>query len=487
MNEKRITLSILALGQAKIVGAFKQFYPTDIVPAVNPNGHCAKVLAEGVVKGFFTLDDIKSADPFFTPAGAAVDPAMFDAVGAVANRAETIALEAKADAHDALVKAKNTLIMATDISTGTQAKLAEFNEKLQIEREIAININPVVVEAAVTKLIAKEFDTFKRAVADAKAEEVIADMTAVHVVDRKSTLDVFGIDIRERNGDPVMVDIWNHPAAPAIDPHWVWSERILRAILTVQGTHDNLFFGGQKGTGKSQTAEQFAAFTGRGYVRFQFTKHTSAFDFMGADGMTKGDTVFKKGAVLAGLTSPSTVVLLDEISMTDAGELAVLNGFLEPNPCISYGGHVHRRAAGVLVFGADNTLTSGDESGLYGGTRRLNTATAERFASVIKFEHMPPAMEIDIVVRRTGCSKGLATHVVKALNAFRAKVESGDIVDAPSIRQTMYFIKNLRLMTVEDAWEAAIGNRQPTESAAAVQAIKTACISAETIEKHLTA
>ncbi len=50
----------------------------------------------------------------------------------------------------------------------------------------------------------------------------------------------------------------------------------------------------------------------------------------------------------------------------------------------------------------------------------------------------------------------------------------------------MYFIKNLRLMTVEDAWAAAIGNRQPSESAAAVQAIKTACISDETIEKYLT-
>jgi cobaltochelatase CobS len=484
MTEKEITLAILALGQGRIVGAFKKLHPTDIVPAVNPNGHCAKVLAQGVVKGFFTLDDIKSAPVHVAPVGAAVDPAMFDAIGAVANRAETIALESKHHANDAAAKASNAIKIAMNVGDMTKATLNDFAEKLQAEREVAVN--PAIVETAVTKLIAKEFDAFKRVVADAKAEEIVADMTAVHVVDRRSALDVFGFDIRNRKGEPVMVDIWNHPAAPAIDPHWVWSEKILRAILTVQGTHDNLFFGGQKGTGKSQTAEQFAAYTGRAFTRFQFTKHTSAFDFMGSDGMTKGDTVFKKGAVLAGLTSPSTVVLLDEISLTDPGELAVLNGFLEPNPCISYGGQVHRRAAGVLVFGADNTLTSGDESGLYGGTRRLNTATAERFASVIKFEHMPAAMEIDIVVRRTGCPKGLATHVVKALNTFRAKVESGDIVDAPSIRQTMYFIKNLQLMTVEDAWAAAIGNRQPSESAAAVQAIKTACINDETIEKCLT-
>ena len=486
MTEKEITLQILSLGQARIVGAFKQQHPTDIVPAVNPNGHCAKILAHGVVKGFFTLDDIKSAPVHVTATSAPFDPAMFDSIGSVANRAEHIALESKALANNTMIAIKDAVNTIKVLDDVTRRALVEFGERLQTERSVSVTVDSTVVESAVSRIVAKEFDSFKRIVADAGAESVIADATAVHVVERKSALDVFGIDIRERDGiNPVMIDIWNHPAAPAVDPHWIWSEKILRAILGVQGTHDNLFFGGAKGTGKSQTAEQFAAYTGRGYTRFQFTKYTTAMDFMGGMGMVKGDTVFKKGAVLDGMTTPSTVVLLDEISMADAGELAILNGFLEPNPVISYGGEVHRRAIGVMVFGADNTLTSGDESGLYGGTRRLNTATAERFASVIKFEHMPEKMEVDIVVRRTGCNPVLAKHVVKALNAFRAKVESGDIIDAPSIRQTMYFIKNLRLMTVDDAWTAAIGNRQPSESAVAVEAIKAVYINSELIEKNL--
>jgi hypothetical protein len=214
MTEKEITLAILSLGQGRIVGAFKQLHPTDIVPAVNPNGHCAKVLAQGVVKGFFTLDDIKSA-PVHVATSAAVDPAMFDAIGAVANRAETIALEAKGEASSAIAKARDILLVADDMANHTKKSLLEFREKLQAERDIAVNVNPDIVETAVTKLIAKEFDAFKRVVADAKAEEVIADMTAVHVVGRRSALDVFGFDIRERNGDPVMVDIWNHPARQA--------------------------------------------------------------------------------------------------------------------------------------------------------------------------------------------------------------------------------------------------------------------------------
>ena len=486
MTEQQITLKILSMGTGKILGAYKHFGMGDI-PAVNANAMCAKALARYVMDGVISLENIQLAPVSVMPpaAVAAVDTARLDAVAAVANRSESIALEVKTIADGAIIRANDAVRTVDSATNAMRVTIAEMNDRIESFVQKPVTIETSTIQAEVASTIAKEFESFKRIVVDARAESIVADAAAVYVVDRRSALDVFGIDIRERNGDPVMVDIFNHPAAPSVDKHWVWSEKILRAILGVQGTHRNLFFGGAKGTGKSQTAEQFAAYTGRNYVRFQFTKYTTAMDFMGGKGMSKGDTVFEKGAVLAGLTHPSTVVLLDEISMTDAGELAVLNGFLEPNPVISYGGEVHRRANGVVVFGADNTLTSGDESGLYGGTRRLNTATAERFASVIKFEHMPQAMEIDIVMRRTGCNKALATHVVKALNAFRAKVESGDIIDAPSIRQTMYFIENLRLMTVEDAWAAAIGNRQPSESAIAVAAIKTACINAELIEKNL--
>ena len=487
MTEQQITLKILSMGTGKILGAFRWALPYNSIPPSNPNAFCAKALAKLVTEDVISLDDIQAA-PAHVPtpvATAAADPARLDAIAAVANRSESIALEIRGEVGAIARKADAAEIIANNVNSMACRTLTEMNDRINAFTQKPVTVDASTVEMAVGKMIAKEFESFKRIVTDFEVEAAVADASAVHVIDRKSTLEVFGIPITYRDGSDVMVDIYNHPAAPSIDPHWVWSEKILRAILGVQGTHDNLFFGGAKGTGKSQTAEQFAAYTGRAYVRYQFTKYTTAMDFMGGKGMTEGSTVFEKGAVLAGLTSPSTIVLLDEISMTDAGELAVLNGFLEPNPVISYGGQVHRRAKGVLVFGADNTLTSGDESGLYGGTRRLNTATAERFASVIKFEHMPEAMEIDIVCRRTGCSKPLATHVVKALNAFRAKVDTGDIIDAPSIRQTMYFIKNLKLMTVDEAWAAAIGNRQPSESAVAVAAIKSACISRDLIEKHL--
>jgi MoxR-like ATPase len=137
---------------------------------------------------------------------------------------------------------------------------------------------------------------------------------------------------------------------------------------------------------------------------------------------------------------------------------------------------VWRRAADVLVFAADNTMTNGDESGRYAGTRTMNSALADRFARVVAFKHMEPAVEIEAVVRHTGCTYAVAEHVLKAVHACRAKVTSGDIIDAPSIRSVMAFVRSVAVLGVDEAWAASIGHRQPSESATAIEAIKAAYI-----------
>jgi MoxR-like ATPase len=165
--------------------------------------------------------------------------------------------------------------------------------------------------------------------------------------------------------------------------------------------------------------------------------------------LENGATVFKDGDFLRAFTTPATVILLDEITNADPAALATLNGFLEPNSAVSYGGAVRRRAAGVLVFAADNTLTNGDDSGRYAGTRQMNSALADRFSRVIAFKHLDIADEIAAVVKHIGCTDDLAEHVLKAVHACRSKVASGDIIDAPSIRQVMAFIRAVPVLGVD--------------------------------------
>jgi len=431
-------------------------------------------LGDLIEQGLVDFSYIRNCSPVADSAGG-TDTAKLDATAVVASRAESVALDAVNKAT-AVANSVNAVVQQiSDLTAALQKSNAASKSNLDEDK----------INAEVASAIAKAFKPFAQSVKDAKAETIIANATKATIIDRRSALDVFGIDICNAKGDPLMVDIWDAQDAPSIDPNFVWHGGILKHLLLSQNTGENAWFGGQKGTGKSETARQFAARTGRSYTRINFHKYTTADDYAGAVGLENGATVFKKGAFLEAFTSPSTVVLLDEISMADAGELATLNGFLEPNSAVNYGGFVHRRAQGVLVFAADNTLTNGDTTGRYAKTQTMNSALADRFARVIEFKYLSKDQEIEALTRHTGCHKMLAEHVVNAITAARAKVSTGDVIDAPSIRSALAFIRALDVLTVDEAWESTITSRQPEESRAALDAIKAAYINASVLAKYL--
>jgi MoxR-like ATPase len=179
------------------------------------------------------------------------------------------------------------------------------------------------------------------------------------------------------------------------------------------------------------------------------------------------------------------VILLDEITNADAGELAPLNGLLEPNAAVSYGGRVWRRAAGVLVFAADNTFGNGDETGRHTGTRAQNVALIDRFSRVIPFTFLPATQEIDAIINRSGCSIAIAEHVHAAIDVAREKVKQAEIVDAPSIRSAIAFCRALQDLHPRDAWETTIVARQPSESAATLRGIYELCISESFVANNI--
>ena len=175
--------------------------------------------------------------------------------------------------------------------------------------------------------------------------------------------------------------------------------------------------------------------------------------------------------------------LLDEISNCAPGELAPLNALLEPAAAVTIGGKVRTRAAGVMVIAADNTLTTGDQSGRYSGTQEMNSALADRFARVIRFTNLSVKDEIDAVTRHTGCDPRLAQKIVSCVEVVRQKVATGEVVDAPSIRQIVAFVRALGYLSIDEAWATCIGNRQPAESDLALQAIRSTCLNDKELSK----
>ena len=341
------------------------------------------------------------------------------------------------------------------------------------------------VQYEVAKAVRDAFEPFLQVVQDAGAQQAVAEASSVIPVGRRTVYEVFGITVCDIKGNDLMVDVWNHPDAPAVDPDFIWTDSILRHLILAERHGDNLWFGGEKGTGKSETARQFAARTGRAFKRINFHKHTSAEEYVGAVGLVDGETVFQPKDFLQAYTSPSTVILLDEVTNADPGELAPLNGFLEPNACVSFGGKTHRRAPGVLVFAADNTFGNGDDTGRHVGTRLQNSALIDRFARVIPFTFLPQDKEIEAIVSRTGCNVSIASHVLSAVTVARQRVQEAEIVDAPSIRSAMAFIRALSVLPPADAWQTAVVARQPSESHAELNSIYTACINETFIKDNI--
>lgn len=423
-------------------------------------------LAQEVEASRLTLDDIRPARPLGAEAAAAAS---------VAARAESVALDNARAIRD---MGEKVTTLADGLSKLKQS-VTDLGERPQV------TFDQAEVTRTVTRLVDDAFKPFRTAVEQAGAQAAVADLSAVHVIDHLPAVDVFGVDVRDMKGNPLMVEVWNHPDAPAVDMDFIWTEPILRHLLLAQETGENLWFGGDKGTGKSETARQFAARTGRAFKRINFHKYTSAEEYVGAMGLKDGATVFEKKDFLLAFTCPSSVILLDEITNADPGELAPLNGFLEPRSAVSFGGQTHTRAPGVLVFAADNTFGSGDDSGRYAGTRSQNSALIDRFARVIAFKFLPADQEVRALVQHTKCTPSLARHVHAAIVVARAKVETADITDAPSIRSAMAFIRALRVLPPAEAWEAAVVARQPSESHAVLRGIFETCISLQTINEAL--
>lgn len=347
-------------------------------------------------------------------------------------------------------------------------------------------VDPAKVQAAVKAAVKAAIEPINAALAVADAGAVERVLSAVAgPVRQDSCLNIFGIDLLDRKGNQVMVDLWDNASAPSIDHCYIWSETLLAHLILSQNTGENLWLGGPKGTGKSEAAKQFAARTGRPFTRINFTKHTALEDFVGALGLVNGQTEFVEGDFLMAYASPGAIILLDEPTNADPGNLAVLNGLLEPGARVNLGGAVRSRAAGVLVLGADNTLGHGDDSGRYAGTRLMNSSLLDRFARVLPMTYLPASVEVDAVVNHTKCSRKLATHVVSCISLARAKVETGDIVDAPSLRQIVAFVRALAGLSVDDAWASTIASKQPAESAVAMAAIKAACLNNQVIEGEI--
>jgi hypothetical protein len=265
------------------------------------------------------------------------------------------------------------------------------------------------------------------------------------------------------------------PAAPQPDASYIWPpEALALALVCLSGDVTMpLWAYGEKGTGKTEFVRNLAGILGRPYYRIQCDRNLERAEFLGSIALTQGETTWRDGVLLTAAKTPGAVILFDEPTYLQQGNVAILNGVLEMPASggrrsyrVSDTGELITFAPDVAFFGADNTNGQGDESGRYIGTNPINEATSERFVYFVRFDSLSQSIEARLLWSRTGAPRPVCDAIAKILAVCRAKAAQGDhLPSAPSIRTAVGFLTAcMHGVDPKDAYEAAIVGRSAHEA-----------------------
>lgn len=234
------------------------------------------------------------------------------------------------------------------------------------------------------------------------------------------------------------VSRWDSSAAPIVDPYYVADNAMLAKLTGFIENSRYFWLAGPAGTGKTTAPTQYAARTGRAFVRLPLERTTDPVNLFGSDGLKDGKTYWRDGILTQAIRKPGTIILLDEICACPPGIAMVLQTLLDERYLMLSTGERVVCADGVTFCAADNTRGYGDESGLYAGTQQANAALVDRFAAMLFVDYMSPAMEAQALSNRTTAPRSACDRVVAFVNSARKL--SGFDARPLSLRRMVAFV-----------------------------------------------
>lgn len=328
------------------------------------------------------------------------------------------------------------------------------------------------IETAVASL-ERERDNAKAA-ADKAAKAAAVPVAPVkpgeHVATVEKTVNVAdlipnaGSTLRDRN---IMVDVCNHPLAPAFDKTYLWGEHFPDMIAALVSGMNVLAYGA-KGTGKSSAARNIAAMLGRPYFQIGFHAETSSAELFGFPGPDGDGMSWVPGDLLIAMQTPHAVIDLSEISFARPELTAQLFSVLErTDRTVLAGGvkyHVHPTA---WFIGTSNDNGSGELSHRYHGTRPMNPALVSRFQFRVEFTTPTATRLAKMIARATNIPLPAAQEIAGFEKAMESGVKAGDCEDTPGIRSMLAWAELVMIGTESrKAFEYAVINSAPTDDAA---------------------
>ena len=266
------------------------------------------------------------------------------------------------------------------------------------------------------------------------------------------------------------VAIWNDPLAPRPDAGYVMDGARMYLGASAFEAGETVWFAGPAGAGKTTMAKEYAALTGRGFVRIGFNHSTEMIDLIGQPEPQPANEnggvkmVWRDGVFTRAIRRAGTVILLDELTGAPPGTSMAFQTILDERQLTLPTGEVVNFADGVVVAIADNTAGYGDESGVYAGTQAANGALVDRAARLVPVDYMSAMLEAEALQRRTGAPQAACIRLADFASKVRTVQAQNKSDSRPfSIRRLIAFANATHrdLMDVNEAWTITAYQRLP--------------------------
>ena len=260
----------------------------------------------------------------------------------------------------------------------------------------------------------------------------------------KSARSVFGFSKSEGGKDwkaaldDAKIAVYSSALSEPVDPDYVWTPELVAVLCAADRRQKNVLLYGPAGTGKTTAAMQYAARTGRPFMRIAFDRTTEPADLKGGRYPSEsGGIEWHDGNLTRAFRVPGMVLLLDEPTLLRSGSLAVLQTALDTRRLVLDTGEVVCAAADLFVITADNTDMTGDATGRYIDTAPVNLAYSDRLAWRVAVGYLPEAKEIDAIATRTGLHREATKMMVEYATKTRNEANGGTLTAPVTTRRLL--------------------------------------------------
>lgn len=272
------------------------------------------------------------------------------------------------------------------------------------------------------------------------------------------------------------IKVFDDPAAPELDPHWVWQRDQFEEFAVAVKRGENIRLVGPPGTGKTDFAKNFAALTRRKLFVYPINGQLELADLLGAKELRDGETRFEHGGIIDAISGPN-VILFDEPSRgSPALYLGLFQNILDKRKIIiNETGETFHCHPDCVIIGADNSLGIGDNMEKYPTANVQDTSTINRWQTTLEVGYLPQDQFAGLILSH---QPKLAANQAQKLAKFAALCQdayiNGEIPLTFSARQGIPIAhKAIEFNDMRRAIKVTYTNSLDNESRTAVNAMIT--------------